>query len=91
MKKVNESTNLRELEMIIQNSKAGFGLDLDKKFEQGRSELENSIRVGNYSSVVQKKPIYEGFIKEMEVASQNMTHAHDEGQKRIERILNIRP
>lgn len=36
LQRINDSKNLKELEQLLENSKTGFALELDRKFEQGK-------------------------------------------------------
>ena len=38
--RIMESRNLKELESILTQSKGSFGLESDKRFEQGKTEIE---------------------------------------------------
>jgi hypothetical protein len=49
------------------------------------------VQKGLYSTVVENKDSYEGIIKQMEVASTRMHQALEDGQKRIEKVLLIKP
>ena len=40
MQRLDESTNLKELETILGQQRGGFGFDLEKKFETGKQDLE---------------------------------------------------
>eukprot|EP00347_Sterkiella_histriomuscorum_P016679 403352271 len=89
--RIMESKNLKELENILAQQKSGFGIELDKQFEKGKTEIEGYVQKGQYSVVVQSKDNYEQLIKQMETASSKMLNAMEEGQKRIEKILVIKP
>lgn len=41
--KIQSSTNLRELETLLCREKEGFGLELEKLYEQSRIEIENFV------------------------------------------------
>lgn len=49
VQKIMESKNLRELESILTQHKGGFGIELDKRFEVGKSEIEQNVQKGLYS------------------------------------------
>lgn len=59
MTKLDESKNLKELESILYTQRGNFGIDLEKRFETGKQDLEASVQKGLYSSVVQNKDTYE--------------------------------
>ena len=91
MSRLDDSKNLKELEQILGSHRQGFGIDLEKRFESGKQDLESSVQKGLYSTVVQQKDNYEQLIKQMESSSSHMHTAMDEGHKRIEKILLIKP
>jgi hypothetical protein len=53
MQKLDSSKNLKELDEILTQKKGNFGIDLEKRFETGKSDLESSVQKGLYSTVVQ--------------------------------------
>ena len=90
MTKIQNSTNLIELEQLLCRERQGFGLDLEKLFEANRIEIDNFVQKGCYSSVVSKKNHYEGLIDKMRTSNTNMQRTVDEGQRKIERIMTIK-
>ncbi len=52
MQKLDSSKNLKELDDILTLKKGNFGIELEKRFEIGKSDLEQSVQKGLYSSVV---------------------------------------
>ena len=88
--KIQNSTNLIELEQLLCRERQGFGLDLEKLFEANRIEIDNFVQKGCYSSVVSKKDHYEDLIGKMRTSNTNMQRTVDEGQRKIERIMTIK-
>jgi hypothetical protein len=43
MTRLESSNNLKELESILSNQRSGFGIDLEKRFESGKQDLEASV------------------------------------------------
>jgi hypothetical protein len=43
MSKLDSSKNLKELDEILTQKKGNFGIDLEKRFETGKSDLESSV------------------------------------------------
>lgn len=50
--RLDESKNIKELESLLNTQRGSFGLDLEKKFETGKQELELCVQKGLYSTVV---------------------------------------
>lgn len=90
LNKIQGSTNLRELEQLLCREKEGFGLELEKLYEQSRQEIENYVQKGCYSSVVSKKDTYEDMIGKMRGNNERMQKTVEEGQRKIERIMTIK-
>jgi hypothetical protein len=78
------------LEELLCREKDGFGLELEKLYEQSRLEIENYVQKGCYSSVVSKKDQYEALIAQMRNNNENMQRTVEEGQRKIERIMTIK-
>lgn len=72
LEKIQSSTNLKELEELLNQEKGTFGLDLEKIYEQNRIEIENCVQKGSYSAVVQKKDHYENLIRQMNNQNEKM-------------------
>lgn len=90
LQKIQASTNLHELEQLLCREKEGFGLELEKLYEDNRLEIENFVQKGFYSSVVSKKDHYENLISQMKSNNENMQRTVEEGQRKIERIMTIK-
>jgi hypothetical protein len=65
LSKIHQSTNLRQLEELLNTSKEGFGLDLEKLYDENRQEIDGFVNKGCYSTVVSKKDKYEELIQKM--------------------------
>lgn len=44
LEKISASTNLRELEMILEQQKDSFGLNLENAYEASRLEIEGRVK-----------------------------------------------
>lgn len=55
LKKIQGSTNLRELEQLMNREKNNFGLGDEKIYETSRQEIENYVSKGCYGTVVGRK------------------------------------
>ena len=65
LEKIQASTNLKELENLLNREKDGFGLDMERLYEQTRVEIDGHVQAGRFSSVVAKKENYEALIGKM--------------------------
>lgn len=90
LNKIQSSTNLAELEQLLNQEKGGFGLELEKIYEQNRAEIDGFVQKGCYSSVVGKKDHYEDLIGKMRGNNDRMQKTVEEGQRKIERIMTIK-
>lgn len=90
LKRIQQSTNLQELEELLTKEKQAFGLDLEKVYEGNRTEIEDRIKSGHFSEVVRKKETYENLIGDMQGHQEAMARVVEEGQKKIERIMTIK-
>ena len=77
--KIQGSANLRELEELLLREKDGFGLELEKLYEQNRLEIDGFVQKGCYSSVVSKKAHYEELIAKMRGNHEKMQRTVEEG------------
>jgi hypothetical protein len=79
LEKIAASTNLRELEMILEQQKDSFGLNLENAYEASRLEIEGRVKQGQFSQVVGKKDVYEDLISKMQGNHESMTNAVEAG------------
>lgn len=63
--RIHASKNLAELEEILTKSESTFGYSDEKIYDKARVEIDDFVKQGQYSSVVGKKEVYEGLIKNM--------------------------
>ena len=78
------------MEELLCREKDGFGLELEKLYEQNRLEIDGFVQKGCYSSVVSKKSHYEDLIGKMRGNHEKMQRTVEEGQRKIERIMTIK-
>jgi len=76
--------------MLLTKEKGTFGLDLEKLYEDGRLEMDDLCKKGQYSAVVSKKDKYEDMIGKMQGHHESMQRTIEDGQKKIERIMTIK-
>ena len=69
--------------------KSGFGLEQDSNYERGKQQIENFIRNGQFTQVVQNRETYDTLIKSMRQNNKVMSVAIQEGQKRIRKIMAV--
>ena len=79
MTKIESSTNLRELEILLSKQRDSFGMDMEKEYEQGRMEIDANIDRGCFGTVVQKKQYYDNLINQMRSNHERMQKTVEEG------------
>lgn len=89
LQRIDKSQNLIELQNVLNQLKPGFGIEHDATYEKSKQNLENCIKNGNFTQIVQQKQQYESLIKNMKMNNQQMAQALEEGQKKIRKIMVV--